>query len=321
MIPPVSPGIVLPAAWALDLVLGDPERMPHPVRWMGAAVAGAEPRFRRLRLDLRISGALMAVFLILISWATAAAAVAAAGSISPAAAVAVEVLIVYACISTRSLATEAEGVARALAGGGIGDARRRLGRIVGRDTRHLSRRQMARATVETVAENLVDGVVSPLFFAALGGAPLAAAYRMVNTLDAMIGYRSEKYRRFGAFAARVDDAANWVPARISVHLIALAAQILCRRGRTSRLVAASDGRQHTSPNAGIPEAAFAGALGVKLGGPNRYGGRLVEKPWIGAAFGQVRPADIFRARDLMVLASLLSMAATTLLALAMRMIW
>ena len=321
MIPPVLTVLVLPAAWVLDLVLGDPERMPHPVRWMGAAIAGAEPRFRKLHVDLRTSGALMAALLIFVSWAIAAAVVAAARWLSPVAAVAVEVLIVFACISTRSLATEAEGMAQALAGGSVGDARRRLGRIVGRDTRHLSRSQMARATVETVAENLVDGVVAPLFFAAIGGAPLAAAYRMVNTLDAMVGYRNERYRRFGAFAARIDDAANWIPARISVPVIALAAQILCRRGRTSRAVAASDGRRHTSPNAGLPEAAFSGALKVRLGGPSRYGGTIVEKPWIGAQFSGVQPADISRARDLMVLASLLSMVAMTLLSLALRMIW
>ncbi len=306
--------LVVPVAWTLDLILGDPERFPHPVRWMGAAIGAAEPRFRALPVDERISGALMAGALILLSWAASAVLVGAARWASPAAGAAVEVVIVYACISTRSLATEAEAVHRVLADGDLPKARVRLGRIVGRDTGRLSRGQIARAAVETVAENLVDGVVAPLFFAALGGAPLAAAYRMVNTLDAMVGYRNQRYRRFGAFAARTDDAANWIPARFSVALIAAAAQILCRRGGNTFSVAFADGRRHTSPNAGYPEAAFAGALRVKLGGPSRYGGMTVSKPFIGGRYGPVRSADILRARDLMILASLLAMAAMTGLA-------
>jgi adenosylcobinamide-phosphate synthase len=297
--------LVIAAAWALDMIFGDPERLPHPVRWMGAAIAWSESRFRGIALDLRVSGALMSTGLILLSWAAAAGAAAAAGWFSTAAGAVVEALILFACISTRSLATEAEEMMRVLQAGGIDAARVRLGRIVGRDTDGLSRRQMARATVETVAENLVDGIVAPLFFAAIGGAPLAAAYRMINTLDAMIGHRSPRYRAFGAFAARVDDAANWVPARISVPLIGVAAQILCRRGRAAFSTAAAEGRRHTSPNAGFSEAAFAGALEVSLGGPSRYGGVTVPKPWIGARFGPARIADIRRARDLMVLSSAL----------------
>jgi adenosylcobinamide-phosphate synthase len=256
----------------------------------------------------------MATALILLSWGAAAVLAAAARWISPAAGILAEVAIVYVCISTRSLATEAEAVHRVLAEENLDDARARLGRIVGRDTERLTRHQIARATVETVAENLVDGVVAPLFFAALGGAPLAAAYRMVNTLDAMIGHRNERYRRFGSFAARIDDVANWIPARISVLFIAVAAQILCRRGGGVLSVAAADGRRHTSPNAGFPEAAFAGALQVKLGGPSRYGGKTVPKPFIGRGCGPVSRADILRARDLMVLASLFAMVAMTGLA-------
>jgi len=305
MNPALSTALVISAAWCLDMIFGDPERLPHPVRWMGTAIGWAEARFRRLSLDLRVSGAMMSGGLILLAWAAAAGAAAAAGWFSPAAGAAVEALILFACISTRSLATEAEKMTRALQAGRIDGARARLGRIVGRDTDGLSRRQMARATVETVAENLVDGVVAPLFFAAVGGAPLAAAYRMINTLDAMIGHRSPRYRQFGVFAARVDDAANWIPARISVPLIAAAAQLLCRRGRAAFSTAAAEGHRHNSPNAGFPEAAFAGALEVSLGGPSRYGGVTVPKPWIGARFGPARTADIRRACDLMLLSSAL----------------
>ncbi|MCF8079750.1 MAG: adenosylcobinamide-phosphate synthase CbiB [Desulfobacterales bacterium] len=313
MITALSGVWVLPAACAMDLVLGDPHRMPHPVRWMGSAISWSEPRFRALSLDLRLSGALMTGGLVAGSWAVAAAALAAARGVDPTVAALLEVLILYFCISTRSLASEAEGIHRALFSGPLNRARKQLGRIVGRDTENLSREQIARAAVETVAENLVDGVVAPLFFAAIGGAPLAAAYRMVNTLDAMIGYRNERYRRFGAFAARLDDVANWLPARISVGLIAAASQLLSGRSRQAMRTAMREGNHHTSPNAGFPEAAFAGALAVRLGGPSRYGGEMVDKPFLGENYGPVLAGDILRARDLMVLSSLLALVAMALL--------
>ncbi len=313
MITALSAAWILPAAYALDLLLGDPVRMPHPVRWMGRAIAWAEPLFRALFPDLRLSGALMASGLVVLCWAVVAAALAAVRKLDPTAAAAVEVLILYFCISTRSLASESESIYRALFSGSLALARNRLGRIVGRDTANLSREKIARATVETVAENLVDGLIAPLFFAVVGGVPLAAAYRMVNTLDAMIGYRSERYRRFGTFAARLDDVANWLPARMSVVLIAAAAQILSGRGRPAMRTAACEGNRHTSPNAGFPEAAFAGALAVRLGGPSRYGGELFDKPFLGEDYGPAAAGDILRARDLMILSSLLALAAMALL--------
>lgn len=318
MITALSTQWILPAAYGLDLLLGDPNGLPHPVRWMGAAIAWAEPRFRALSLDLRLSGALMASGLVMLSWAMAALLLAVVEHIDPAAGAAIEVLILYFCISTRSLASESEAVYRALFSGPLKRARKQLARIVGRDTADLSREQISRATVETVAENLVDGVVAPLFFALIGGAPLAAAYRMVNTLDAMIGYRDERYRRFGSFAARLDDVANWLPARISVVLIAAGAQILSGRGRPALYTAVREGRRHTSPNAGFAEAAFAGALAVKLGGTSRYGGKTVVKPLLGQRYGRVRAGDIRKARDLMVLSSLLTLAAMAVLFVLLR---
>jgi len=167
----------------------------------------------------------------------------------------------------------------------------------------LTAKGVARAAVETVAENLVDGVISPLFFAALGGAPLAMAYKMVNTLDSMIGYKNEKYKNFGKTAARVDDVANFIPARISILVISWAAQTLSNKGSRAFETAVKEGANHTSPNAGYPEAAFAGALGVKLNGPNYYHGQLVSKPYIGVRFGEVNLIDIKKSCDLMILAS------------------
>jgi adenosylcobinamide-phosphate synthase len=218
-------------------------------------------------------------------------------------------VLIYYAVSVKSLKTAALDVARALRTATLAEARQTVAPIVGRDTGQLSRSGVARAAVETVAENLVDGVVSPLFYAAIGGAPLATAFKMVSTLDSMIGYKNDRYSRFGRVAARLDDAANFLPARLCAPVIAAAAQMLFGTGRRALATTRRDGRRHASPNSGIPEAAFAGALGVRLGGPNFYQGVCVDKPFIGADFAEAEPADIKRAGDLMVLSATLWLAA------------
>jgi adenosylcobinamide-phosphate synthase len=222
-----------------------------------------------------------------------------AASIHPAAGILVETAMIYACICARSLADAALAVSKALAESGIDAGRRAVSMIVGREVDRLDETGVNRATVETVAENLVDGIVSPLFFAVLGGAPLAMAFKMINTLDSMVGYKNDRYLQFGRFAARMDDVANFIPARLSVAFIALTAQLLNGRGRQALKTALRDGRAHASPNAGYPEAAFAGALALWMGGPNHYHGRLVEKPVIGSGLGSARPAHIRQACRLM----------------------
>jgi adenosylcobinamide-phosphate synthase len=177
--------------------------------------------------------------------------------------------------------------------------------IVGRDVDDYQADGIARAAVETVSENLVDGVISPLFFAAIGGAPLAMAYKMVNTLDSMIGYKNQKYLYFGRAAAWLDDVLNYVPARLSVPIIALAAQLLDGKGARAFETAVKEGANHSSPNAGLPEAAFAGALAVKLNGPNLYNGKLVDKPYIGVRFGKAKIENIKQSCDIMMLSSIL----------------
>jgi adenosylcobinamide-phosphate synthase len=189
----------------------------------------------------------------------------------------------------------------------IDDARSKVACIVGRDVEHLNLEEISRATVETVGENLVDGVISPLFYAAIGGAPLAMAYKMINTLDSMIGYKNDKYRDFGKLAARIDDVSNFIPARLSIPVISLAAQIIDRKGVRTFQTALSEGANHTSPNAGYSEAAFAGALGVRLGGPSYYHGRLVSKPFLGIPFNPISPNHIRKACDLMMLSALIWM--------------
>ena len=303
----LSSWMVLPAAFALDMILGDPRRLPHPVRWMGRAISFSEPLFRRIRVNAVLSGGLFAVFLVGGTWVAAAVLMEACGRVHPWLQVAAEATLMYYCLSIRALSDAALEIFNLLKQHRVEAARSKVAMIVGRDVDRYESSDIARATVETVAENFVDGVLSPLLFAVIGGAPLAMVFKMVNTLDSMVGYKNDTYMEFGKVSARLDDAFNFIPARISVPLIALAAQFLGRTGASSFRTALVEGTRHTSPNAGRPEAAFAGALAVKLNGPNRYGGILVEKPYIGVRFGEVQIDDIKKACDLMTLSSLLGL--------------
>jgi adenosylcobinamide-phosphate synthase len=292
-------------AVTLDMLLGDPLWLPHPVRWMGKTITWLEPRFRKFPLKPTLAGALMATLLVVSVWIICLLLVRIAAAIHPAAGVLVQAVMIYTCISARSLADAAMAVGDALGQSGLGAGRQAVSMIVGREVDRLDERGVTRAALETVAENLVDGFVSPLFFAVLGSAPLAMAYKMVNTLDSMVGYKNDRYLRFGRFAARLDDVANFIPARLAVPFIALAAQLLNGRGRAAMVTAYRDGRAHASPNAGYPEAAFAGALKLWMGGPNHYHGRLVEKPVIGIGFADAQPAHIRQACRLMLTTALM----------------
>jgi len=311
-------GYIIGAAFILDLLLGDPENWPHPVRWMGRAIELFEPRFRQLTPQTGWAGALFALSLIVGTFLLAWLAIALAGWLHPIAGIALEVILLFFCISVRSLEKAALGVSKALRHDGLSGGRAAVALIVGRETAELDEPEVSRATVETVAENLVDGVLSPLFYALLGGVPLTLGFKMINTLDSMVGYKNETYREFGRAAARIDDAANYIPARLAVLFIALAAQLTTQRGWPALRIGFRDGRKHTSPNAGFSEAAFAGALAVRLGGPGTYHGRLVEKPFLGAEFSAATPDDIPRACRLMVITSLLWMAGIQVIAIAMK---
>ena len=303
---PISWYIIF-AAFILDFVLGDPTHLPHPIRWLGRAITVGEPFFRKLRLKLSVSGALFAISLIAGTWTLTFVLMKTAQYLHPLVKAGVEILLIYYCISIRSLESSAIAVFRALTHPRLDDARAKVALIVGRDVEHLNEDGISRATVETVGENLVDGVISPLFYAAIGGAPLAMAYKMINTLDSMIGYKNDKYRDFGKLAARIDDVANFIPARLSIPVISLAAQIIDGKGVRTFQTAFSEGPNHTSPNAGYSEAAFAGALGVRLGGPGYYDGRLVSKPFLGIPFNPIHPNHIKKACDLMMLSALIWM--------------
>ncbi len=300
------PYMALPAAFALDSLLGDPHWLPHPIRWMGKAIEVAEPLFRRWLKNELIAGGGFAFTLILGCWLLSFTVVHLAYQAHSGLGFLVETVLLFYCFSARSLSQAAMEVYAALREGQVETARAQVAMIVGRDVERYQADDIARATVETVAENAVDGVISPLFFAALGGAPLALAYKMVNTLDSMVGYKNPRYLLFGRVAARIDDLANFLPARLSVFLIALASRLVKSTSSRAALATAwNEGNKHASPNAGYPEAAFAGALGVQMGGPNYYHGKLVEKPYIGLGLGKVTLTHIPRACRLMRLSSLL----------------
>jgi adenosylcobinamide-phosphate synthase len=305
---------ILPAALLLDLVLGDPRWLPHPVRWMGSAIERLEPFFRKLPLPPVGTGLLFAATLVAATWMLAAILLCAADFCHPVMGDTFRVVLLYYAVSARSLEQAAMAVAHRIDDGDIEGAREKVSWIVGRETAELGRGGIIRGAVETVAENFVDGVLAPLFFAVIGGVPLAMAYKMTNTMDSMIGYKNSEYLHFGKGAARLDDLLNWFPARLSVPVIALAARLLAGRGRQAIETARREGHRHASPNAGYPEAAFAGALGVRLNGPNRYHGTLVDKPFIGRGNPFPRNRHIRQACDLMLSATLIGGGGLALLA-------
>ncbi|WP_052294337.1 adenosylcobinamide-phosphate synthase CbiB [Desulfosudis oleivorans] len=303
---------VILAAFILDFFVGDPDFFAHPARLMGRAINTLEPVFRKLSRNPVLAGGLFAIALIAGTWLVALFMLAFLEEISPAVRVAGEVVLLFFCISARSLEKGARAVLVPLAKGDIYRAREGLCLIVGRDVHRLDEKGVARATVETVAENLVDGVISPLFFAVIGGVPLALAYKMVNTLDSMVGYKDDRYEAFGKASARIDDGANFIPARLSVAIIAAAAFLLFRKGGAAFKTALRDGRCHSSPNAGYAEAAFAGALGLWMGGASFYQGQRVDKPVIGAGLADTDVSHISESCRLMLLASTLAVVLAAL---------
>ncbi|MFP4476200.1 MAG: adenosylcobinamide-phosphate synthase CbiB [Desulfatibacillaceae bacterium] len=299
-----APWYVLVLALVLDLVVGDPAHPAHPVRLLGIAVERLEPRFRALSMSLVASGGIFALVLVAGTFLATALAVALATAMHPWLGAALQVILVAVCLASRSLAQAARGVGGALVAGDVELARSRVAMIVSRDPESLDQASITRAAVETVAENFVDGVFAPLFWAALLGAPGAMAHKMSSTLDSMVGYRNERYEEFGKVSARLDDVLCFVPARLSIPVIALAAQVLFGTGRRSLITGLFEGGNHKSPNAGRPEAAFAGALGVRMIGPGMYHGKLVDKPWIGRGNRLPEPGDVERACSLLFVSSI-----------------
>jgi adenosylcobinamide-phosphate synthase len=301
-------------ALAIDLVLGDPAWMPHPVRLIGAAISFGE---RVLwhgdpRRDLRGGAALAIVTIALMAFCTWAIIAIAHTVARPLAAI-TAIVIAWTTLALRGLDDAAHSVEGALVANDEAGARRALPALVGRDPDALDLSAIIRATVESVAENTSDGVVAPLFFLFLGGPVAAMAYKAINTLDSMIGYRDDRYLYFGRWAARIDDAANYFPARLTALCIVVAAQFVTGRASQAWTVCQADARRHASPNAGFPEAAAAGALGIQLGGYAIYGGEIEHRAAMGFADRLPHVADITTMRSMMRIATAVAFCLIALL--------
>jgi len=277
--------------WTLDLLLGDPSWLPHPVVWFGRMISRLERRFNQGQHHRRLKGALVALGLIAFVFGLTWLLLLAADRLSVVAGVALRAVLIFFCLAGTTLIREVRQVFTAC-DRSLLDGRRQVARIVGRDTSQLSAQEVRTAALETLAENLSDGVVAPLFWLAVGGVPGMMAYKMVNTLDSMIGYRTERYRRFGTVAARTDDVANYVPARLTALLMAASALLMARARPSLFGFIWRYGRCHASPNSGYPEAALAGILNCRFGGPHYYFGQLFPKPYIGHNDRPLTTADM-----------------------------
>ena len=329
----------LALAYGADLLIGDPWWFPHPVRGMGLAIEWGERIVRHMIPGERLAGALLVAFLVGTSYAGTWWLLRASSAPFTVWGFLIGVILLFSCLSTRELAIESAQVLQALEAQDLPRARQRVARIVGRDTHRLDHHEVVRATLETIAESTLDGILSPLFYFVVGGVPLAVTYKTINTLDSMIGHRSARYIKFGWAAATLDTAANWIPARLSAVLFAVAARLCGCSASTSwrcawshHLPAPSSAESQNTPscvsmdrvlrqsavgrprqvvgwrnrhsggpvpNACIPEAAMAGALGVRLGGVNWYEGHAVQMPSMGDPIRPLEPQRIREALRLM----------------------
>jgi adenosylcobinamide-phosphate synthase len=300
------------AAYVLDLVLGDPPLIPHPIRWIGVLISRLEKIFYDSKASpmlQRLAGCAFWCSVLVGVGSGTLFVMGVSSYLHPYLGHFIIIWLAYATLATRSLHVESGKVARALEKGDLDGARKFLARIVSRDTSALEEKGILRALVETVSENICDGIVAPLLYLAAGGPLCAMVYKAVNTMDSMVGYKNERYRYFGWFAARMDDLANWIPARLSGLFILGAARCLGLDWRQAWRIMRRDARKMKSPNAGYPEAAAAGALGVQLGGPSVYFGETVEKPVLGDP-GEVLTIQAYRSMiRLMYLTSLLAFVA------------
>ena len=260
--------------WLLDLLIGDPQWLPHPVVWFGKAISACEHKLNRGH-HRNAKGAVVAICLIALVFALTWLVRYWLLSLSSYLLLLLDAIIIFYCLAGTTLIREVREVFFAL-DRSLEEGRQQVARIVGRDTTELSAQEVRTAALETLAENLSDGVIAPLFWFALLGTPGMLAYKMVNTLDSMIGYKTERYKDFGCWAAHIDDVANYIPARLTALLMILAS------GKLRLLTfVLKNGRKHASPNSGYPEAALAGILGCRFGGPHYYFGELFDKPYIG----------------------------------------
>ena len=297
-------------AYVLDLIFGDPQNVVHPVQVIGKIISAGEKVLLRKKYKF-LAGAVLNIFTVSITY-TLMYLISKSVKISVFFMI-IEIYLMYTIFSINSLAREGNRVYRILKEGDIEKARKDLSYLVSRDTEMMDEKMIIRSTMETISENTVDGIVAPMFYMFLGGMPLAMAYKAINTLDSMVGYKNEKYMEFGKFSAKVDDAANFIPARITGILIVLASMILGYDYKNSLKIFIRDRKNHSSPNSAHSEASVAGALGVQFGGKVSYFGKETDKPTIGDKTKEFELEDIRKNIRIMYVTSFLSLVIFSLI--------
>ena len=297
-------------AYVLDLIFGDPQNVIHPVQVIGKIISTGEKILLRKKYKF-LAGAVLNIFTVSITY-TLMYLISKSVKISVFFMI-IEIYLMYTIFSINSLAREGNRVYRILKEGDIEKARKDLSYLVSRDTEMMDEKMIIRSTMETISENTVDGIVAPMFYMFLGGMPLAMAYKAINTLDSMVGYKNEKYMDFGKFSAKVDDVANFIPARITGILIVLASMILGYDYKNSLKIFLRDRKNHSSPNSAHSEASVAGALGVQFGGKVSYFGKEIDKPTIGDKTKEFELEDIRKNIRIMYVTSFLSLVIFSLI--------
>ena len=304
-------GLAVLGGFVLDAVFGDPAWLPHPVVLMGRCISKLEKtlraRFPKTQQGELLAGAVLAFCLPVGTFLLTSAVCLLAAKISPWLGLTVQMFWCGQALAAKGLVQESRNVYNELVKPDLPAARKAVSRIVGRDTENLTAEGVTKAAVETVAENASDGVIAPLLYMLLGGAPLALTYKAVNTMDSMVGYKNETYLYFGRAAAKLDDVANYIPSRLAALLWAAAAALTGSDAKGAWRIWRRDRRNHASPNSAQTESACAGALGVQLAGPAYYFGEYYPKPTIGDALRPIEPQDILRADRMMYAASILAL--------------
>lgn len=299
------------AGFILDLIFGDPHWLPHPICLIGNLIGFLEKNLRRLlapgKTALLLGGALMVVIVLSLSFAVPYAVLMLAEQVSPWLRFALETIMFYQIFATKCLRDESMKVYTALHNNNLEDARVKLSWIVGRDTKELTAEEVTKGAVETVAENTADGIIAPMFYMFIGGAPLAFLYKGINTMDSMVGYKNDKFLYFGRCAAKLDDVANFIPARITGILMILASYFLNMNAAGAWKIFWRDRYNHLSPNSAMTESVTAGALNIQLGGDHYYFGKLVHKDTIGDNIRPVVAEDIVAVNNLLYMTAVISL--------------
>ncbi|MEN8904359.1 MAG: adenosylcobinamide-phosphate synthase CbiB [Clostridiales bacterium] len=291
--------IIIICAVVLDLVFGDPIRLPHPICLIGNTVNFLEKKIRKVLKNKFVAGIILVFIVAMLSFFIPFVILYLANMLNYYLGLVIEIYFCYQILAIKSLKIESMKVYYQLINDNLQESRKYLSYIVGRDTQDLDMNCITKATVETVSENTTDGVVAPIIFMAIGGAPLAFLYKAINTMDSMIGYKNEKYFYFGKFAAWLDDIANFIPARIAAVIMIFSSFILRMNSKNAIKIYCRDKRKHRSPNSAQTESVCAGALDIQLGGEASYFGKLIKKPTIGDNIRKIKPKDIILVNRLM----------------------